>query len=61
MNANLSDEVKRDRLYKEVRYAGMTSQTLTATSALFCLRTKGNKYMQPMEYATNLEHMLDAL
>ena len=60
--ANSSDdpeETKRDRLYKEVRYARVTSQTLPPTSALFRLRTKGNKYLPIDGYAKNLSQYLD--
>ena len=45
---------RNERLYKEVRYACVTSQTLPPTSALFCHRARGNKYLQLGEYAQNL-------
>ena len=59
MNSDDSEETKRDRLYKEVRYARVTSQTLPPTSALFRLRTKGNKYLPIGDYAKNLSQYLD--
>ena len=59
MNSEAPDEEKRERLYKEVRYARMTSQTLPPTAAVFRLRTKGNKYLLVEEYARNLGQYLD--
>ena len=54
-----SDIMKRDRLYKEVRYAKMTSQVLPSNAEVFRLRTKGSKYLTPQEYASNLSKYLD--
>ena len=48
MAANITDLDKRNRLYREVRYARLTSQTLPPSSALFRLRTSGNNYMEPI-------------
>ena len=58
MSTELGDCEKRKRLYKEVRYARMTSQTLPPTSSLFRLRS-GGKFLVPAEYASNLAQYLD--
>ena len=57
MESLLNDEEKCQRLYVEVRYARMTSQTLPITASVFRLRVNG-KYLKPVEYATYLAQYL---
>ena len=49
---------KRNRLYREVRYARTTSLSLAPTAAVFRLRN-GGKYLSIQEYADNLSQYLD--
>ena len=54
----LDEDEKCRRLYVEVRYARVTSQTLPKTASVFRLRTNG-KYMKAEDYANNLAQYLD--
>ena len=52
------EKVKTDRMYKEVRYARMTSVSQKETAPAFRLRRSG-KYLSADEYAENLCQYLD--
>lgn len=58
VESNVPNEEKLKRLYVEVRYARMTSKTLPTTASVFRLKMRG-KYLEPIEYATNLAQYLD--
>ena len=59
MEGEDSFEEKRDRLYREIRYATVTSQTLPPTASVFRLRSKGNQYLALDEYVKSLSKYLD--
>ena len=54
----LDEDEKCRRLYVEVRYARVTSQTLPKTASVFRLHTNG-KYMKAEDYVNNLAQYLD--
>ena len=58
MMSAAGEKEKLERMYREVRYARMTSQTLPISSSLFRLR-RGGKYLLAEEYAVNLSQYLD--
>ena len=56
-NSDAPDELKNTRLYKEVRYAWLTSTSLKPTAAVFRLK-RNHKKLESQEYYDNLTSYL---